>query len=154
MDVSWQHNNAPNPADAADGPQGYDHHLYYSFGGVAAPNPTAYLTNICNIDRAANDAAKGNSPVWFGEWGLPTQFEATDEFLSQWADAQKWAYGKGKGWIFWNFKTEVSEKTNGTALARQWSYLEGLKMGFLTQDPSQYHDPNVCAPYAAKGSTP
>ena len=27
------------------------------------------------------------------------------------------------------------------------SYLEGLKRGYLTQDPSQYHDPNVCGPY-------
>jgi len=27
------------------------------------------------------------------------------------------------------------------------SYLEGVKLGFLTQDPSQLHNPNVCAPY-------
>ncbi|KAK7686302.1 hypothetical protein QCA50_010526 [Cerrena zonata] len=32
MDVNWQHNSPPNPADAAIGPQGYDNHLYYSFG--------------------------------------------------------------------------------------------------------------------------
>lgn len=32
MDVNWQHNNPPNPADAAIGPMGYDNHLYYSFG--------------------------------------------------------------------------------------------------------------------------
>lgn len=32
MDVNWQHNNPANPADAAIGPQGYDNHLYYSFG--------------------------------------------------------------------------------------------------------------------------
>ena len=30
MDVSWQYNNPSNPADAANGPQGYDNHLYYS----------------------------------------------------------------------------------------------------------------------------
>lgn len=33
------------------------------------------------------------------EWGLPTQFQATDQFLHQWADAQKLAYSKGAGWI-------------------------------------------------------
>jgi hypothetical protein len=33
------------------------------------------------------------------EWGLPTQFKATDQFLNQWADAQKLAYSKGAGWI-------------------------------------------------------
>ena len=29
MDALWQYNSAPNPADAANGPQAYDHHLYY-----------------------------------------------------------------------------------------------------------------------------
>lgn len=29
MDVNWQNDNPPNPADAAIGPQGYDNHLYY-----------------------------------------------------------------------------------------------------------------------------
>ena len=31
MDVNWQHNNPPNPAAAAIGPQGYDNHLYYRY---------------------------------------------------------------------------------------------------------------------------
>ena len=29
MDILWQYNNPPNPADAANGPHAYDHHLYY-----------------------------------------------------------------------------------------------------------------------------
>jgi len=45
------------------------------------------------------DAAVGNSPLWFGEWVLATQFNATDEFLCKWADAQKLAYSKSAGWI-------------------------------------------------------
>lgn len=32
MDMNWQYNNPSNPADAKDGPQAYDNHLYYSFG--------------------------------------------------------------------------------------------------------------------------
>ena len=36
------------------------------------------------------------SPI---EWGLSTQFSASDEFLKKWADAQKFSYGKGAGWI-------------------------------------------------------
>jgi hypothetical protein len=147
MDVNWQYDNPSNPADVAIGPQAYDNHLYYSFGGVAAADPKSYMISICNLTRIQADAAVGNSPLWFGEWGLPTQFNATDEFLYQWADAQKLAYSKGAGWIFWNFKTEISSLTNGSALARQWSYLEGLKLGFLTQDPAALHDPNVCVPY-------
>ncbi|KAI0954709.1 hypothetical protein AcW1_006510 [Taiwanofungus camphoratus] len=145
MDINWQYNNPPNPANAALGPQGYDNHLYYNFGGVADPNPTAYMESICNLQRVQADAALGDSPLWFGEWGLPTQFSATDEFLYMWADAQKLAYSKGAGWIFWNFKVEQSELAGN--LSRQWSYLEGVKLGFLTQDPSQVHNASVCAPY-------
>ncbi|KAJ7272652.1 glycoside hydrolase family 5 protein [Mycena haematopus] len=145
MDINWQFDNPANPAAAANGPQGYDNHLYYVFGGVADPNPTAYLTSICNLQRVQNDAALGNSPLWFGEWGLPVQFNTTDAFLTQWADAQKLAYSQGAGWIFWNFKVEKS--TLAGDLAREWSYLEGVELGFLTKDPSQVHDPNVCAPY-------
>ncbi|KAJ7089803.1 glycoside hydrolase family 5 protein [Mycena belliarum] len=147
MDINWQFDNPSNPADAKIGLQGYDNHLYYSFGGVADPNPDAYLTSICNLQRVQNDAALGNSPLWFGEWGLPTQFNATDAFLFQWADAQKLAYSQGAGWIFWNFKVENSALAGD--LGRQWSYLEGVKRGYLTKDPSKVHDPNVCAPYKA-----
>ncbi|KZS99377.1 glycoside hydrolase family 5 protein, partial [Laetiporus sulphureus 93-53] len=89
MDVDWQYDDPPNPADAAIGPQGYDNHLYYSFGGVADANPTAYMESICNLDRVQADAVQGDTPLWFGEWGLPTQFDATDAFLYMWADAQK-----------------------------------------------------------------
>jgi len=32
MDMSWQYGDHPNPADAKDGPQTYDGHLYYGFG--------------------------------------------------------------------------------------------------------------------------
>lgn len=145
MDINWQYDNPSNPADAAIGPQGYDNHLYYSFGGVAAANPTAYMESICNLNRVQADAALGDTPLWFGEWGLPTQFNATDEFLYMWADAQKLAYSQGAGWIFWNFKVEQSELAGN--LSRQWSYIEGVKLGFLTQDPSQYHNANVCEPY-------
>ncbi|GJE93192.1 glycoside hydrolase family 5 protein [Phanerochaete sordida] len=145
MDVNWQYNSPPNPADAALGPQGYDNHLYYSFGGVADPNPDAYMTSICNLNRVQSDAALGNSPLWFGEWGLPVQFNTTDAFLTMWADAQKLAYAQGKGWIFWNFKVEESALAGD--LAREWSYFKGLELGFLTQDPSQVHNASVCAPY-------
>ncbi|EJD41194.1 glycoside hydrolase family 5 protein [Auricularia subglabra TFB-10046 SS5] len=143
MDNLWQRGGA-NPADAADGPAGYDDHLYYSFGGVADPNPTAYLTNLCNLGRAQADAAAGNSPMWFGEWSLATQFDATDDFLRDWADAQKTVYSGGgsAGWIFWSFKIE-----DGTAEQRQWDYFEGLRRGYFTRDPDAFHDADVCAPY-------
>ncbi|KAG6909385.1 hypothetical protein DXG01_000828, partial [Tephrocybe rancida] len=147
MDINWQHNNPANPADAAFGPQIYDNHLYYSYvaniliaPGVADPTEDAYLKHNCNLDRIETDAALGNSPLYFGEWALPTQFAASDAFLRKWADAQKRAYSKGAGWIFWNFKIEKSDLAGDTA--RQWSYLEGVRLGYLTKDPSQLNDPN------------
>ncbi|KAI0249706.1 glycoside hydrolase family 5 protein [Lactifluus subvellereus] len=142
MDILWQYNNPSNPADAAIGPQSYDHHLYYSFGGVADNNTEAYLQDICNRNDVQRDTAFGDSSVWVGEWALSTQFDATDDFLRKWADAQKLVYSQGAGWLFWSFKIESTDSH-----ARQWSYVEGLKRGYLTMDPSQVNDPNVCAPY-------
>jgi len=150
MDIIWQYNNPSNPADAANGPQGYDDHLYYSFGGVAAPTEEAYLTNLCNLNRFQTDANLGNTPVWIGEWSLATQFTASNDFIKKWADAQKFVYGMGAGWIFWNFKIEDSAAA--AAYNRQWSYLDGLKpeRGFFTEDPSAFNDPHVCDPYINK----
>ncbi|GLB41591.1 putative glycosyl hydrolase 5 (cellulase A) family protein [Lyophyllum shimeji] len=147
MDINWQHNNPLTLPTLR-----WDHRymttistIRQSFGGVADPSETAYLTHNCNLDRIQNDAALGNSPLYFGEWALPTQFPATDEFLRKWADAQKRAYSMGAGWIFWNFKIEISDLAGDTA--RQWSYFEGVNRGYLTKDPSKLLDPHVCDPY-------
>ncbi|KAF8631314.1 hypothetical protein AX15_002460 [Amanita polypyramis BW_CC] len=137
MDVHWQFNRPSNPAKAAIGPQLYDNHLYFSFGNVTKPDPKSYLKSMCNLNRVSRDAAVGNRPLIFGEWSLATEFEATDAFLQQWADAQKLVFSKGGGWIFWNFKATGRS-------ARQWSYLEGLERGFFTRDPAALNDPNVC----------
>ncbi|KZW01212.1 glycoside hydrolase [Exidia glandulosa HHB12029] len=144
MDMTWQHTDPANPADAADGPQAYDDHLYYSFGGVADPNEEAYLTHLCHLNRLEIDETLGNVPMWFGEWSLATQFDATDEFLIKWADAQKLMYGKGAGWIFWSFKIE-----DGSGQKKQWDYFEALRLGYFTRDPAAFHNAEVCAPYTA-----
>ena len=75
-----------------------------------------------------------NSPLWFGgtfincvsfslslsvnllEWALSTQFEATDEFLRKWADAQKFVYGMGAGWmVSHHFTSFTQSKTSLTS---------------------------------------
>ncbi|KAK0501699.1 glycoside hydrolase family 5 protein [Armillaria luteobubalina] len=145
MDINWQNSNPANPSAAQSGPQVYDNHLYYSFGGVADATEQAYMTSICNLQRVQADADLGNSPLVFGEWALTTQFTASDEFLIKWADAQKLAYTKGAGWIFWNFKVENS--TLSGDLGRQWSYLEGVQRGYFLRDPSKLHDTHVCDAY-------
>lgn len=52
-----------------------------------------------DLNIVANATAVQNTPLWFGEWSLGTNFTATDEFLMKWADAQKLAYSKSAGWI-------------------------------------------------------
>ena len=79
-----------------------------SIQGVASPNEDAYLKSMCNLGRLATDKAKKNTPLFFGEWSLSTQFDASDQFLQKWADAQKYTYGKAGGWFFLNFKIEKS----------------------------------------------
>ncbi|KAI6160413.1 glycoside hydrolase family 5 protein [Pisolithus thermaeus] len=147
MDISWQYDNPPNPANAAIGPQGYDNHLYYS------GNKCMFIINLSDLQRIQNDTVLGDSPLWFGEWGLATQCDASDSFLKQWGDAQKWAYGQSAGWIYWNFKAEISNLTNGRELARQWSYLEALNMDLLPQNAASYYDDNVCQPYINETSS-
>lgn len=54
---------------------------------------------ICNTQLVRSDAARGESPMWYGEWSLATNFNATDAFLKRWGDAQKLTYSKSRGWI-------------------------------------------------------
>ncbi|KAF5337474.1 hypothetical protein D9758_013610 [Tetrapyrgos nigripes] len=85
------------------------------------------------------------------EWGLPTQFNATDAFLNDWADSQKLQYSQDAGWIHWNFKIEISALAGD--LARQWSYTEGVRRGYFTRDPAAYHNASVCDQWRNTTST-
>ncbi|KAH8834364.1 glycoside hydrolase family 5 protein [Flagelloscypha sp. PMI_526] len=137
QDRAWQINDPPNPRDATRGPASYDDHLYY------CPNEDAYLRHICNLDRVASANKDGNRPLSFGEWSLCTQFAASEEFLVKWADAQNLAFSQDLGWFFWNFKTEGTRDD----ITRVWSYRDAAKRGYLTRDPAQLQNPNVCAAY-------
>ncbi|KDN35660.1 hypothetical protein RSAG8_11403, partial [Rhizoctonia solani AG-8 WAC10335] len=138
--VVIEYNNPPNPADAAIGPQLYDAHLYFSFGGVADPNADAYMRIICNTDRVKKAVEANNSPLVFGEWSLATNFNASKEFLYDWADAQRFIYaGQADGWIFWSFKIE-----EGSPNIPAWSFFESLKAGYFKNDPSKLTNPDVC----------
>ena len=88
MNRDWQYSTTstpvPNPAAAARGPQLYDNHLYFSFGGVADANENAYLKTICSVwfifnthygptnvllvdlTRVEDAAAIANAPLYFG----------------------------------------------------------------------------------------
>lgn len=72
MNRDWQYSRSPdtdpvpNPADSARGPQLYDNHLYFNFGGVAAQTEVAYMQVICNLTRVQSAADIGNAPMVFG----------------------------------------------------------------------------------------
>ena len=138
---------------------------------------------VPDLTRVETDAALGNSPLWFGEWSIATNFIATDDFLNKWADAQKLMYSKSAGWIvslprrikpkvtdadcrLLSFGTSNSRiprlqlhgrgNGKGTLLSfigpkliprHHRSYFKGVELGYLTEDPAAYHDPDVCAPY-------
>ncbi|KDN35897.1 hypothetical protein RSAG8_11205, partial [Rhizoctonia solani AG-8 WAC10335] len=144
----WQFNNPPNPADAAIGPQLYDAHLYFSFGGVADANAESYMQVICNTDRVKNAVAANNSPLVFGEWSLATNFNASKEFLRDWSDAQRHIYaGQADGWFFWSFKIE-----EGSANLPNWSFFASRAAGYFSDDPSKLANPDVCKPWIAKST--
>ncbi|EUC58895.1 glycoside hydrolase family 5 protein [Rhizoctonia solani AG-3 Rhs1AP] len=145
----WQYNNPPNPADAANGPQLYDAHLYFAFGGVADPNAESYLKVICNTDRVKQARKANNGLLVFGEWSLATNFNQSGDFLSKWADAQKFIYaGQADGWIFWNFKLE-----EGSTNTQYWSYYRGLEAGHFTKDPSKLTNPDICKPWITNSNS-
>ncbi|KAI9591657.1 putative Exo-beta-1,3-glucanase [Syncephalis fuscata] len=50
------------------------------------------------------------------------------QWLKRYAEIQMDAFEAGSGWFFWNFKTEREP---------QWSYLEGVKQGWIPKDPSK-----------------
>jgi len=54
---------------------------------------------MADLNRIEQNAVQGNSPIVFGEWALSTNFQASDAFLRDWADAQKIQYGEARGWI-------------------------------------------------------
>ncbi|KAF8671708.1 Cellulase (glycosyl hydrolase family 5) [Rhizoctonia solani] len=113
--------------------------------GVADPNPDSYMQTICNTDRVKNAYADNNNPLVFGEWSLATNFDASEDFIRDWADAQRYIYaGQADGWIFWSHKIE-----QGSPYIPYWSYFSALKAGYFKKDPSRLANPNVCKPWIA-----
>ncbi|CEL59108.1 putative glucan endo-1,6-beta-glucosidase B OS=Aspergillus oryzae (strain ATCC 42149 / RIB 40) GN=exgB PE=3 SV=1 [Rhizoctonia solani AG-1 IB] len=150
QNMHWQYNNPPNPADAANGPQVYDAHLYFSFGGVADPNPESYMRTICNTNRVAEARSVGNSPLVFGEWSVAVNFNATPSFYQDWLDAQRTIYAhQADGWLFWSYKLE-----EGNRYVPDMSWSATYNAGYFTKDdPSKLKNPDVCKPWIANSTT-
>lgn len=69
MNQKWQYGDSvPNPADVACGPQLYDTHVYFNFGGVSDQTEESYMQVICNLTAVMDSAKVGNAPLIFGEF--------------------------------------------------------------------------------------
>jgi len=122
-----------------------DLHTYQCFDDTQKKWPQHYhLQSTCTFSKQERET----QTLWTmtGEWSLctgqdPSGYpdEDTIKFLRQYSLAQMNAYQygeKGKGWFFWNFKTES---------ATVWNYLLGLKGGwFPAHLPSNETDPANC----------
>ncbi|KDQ08210.1 glycoside hydrolase family 5 protein [Botryobasidium botryosum FD-172 SS1] len=151
MDYNWQYGSGThaNPADAAagKGPALYDNHLYYSFGGLINNNAAVdYIANVCNTgpERVRADGSVSNTPLVFGEWWLaerPGCANCDWQFHRDFADAQKIAYERGAGWIFWAWSFRGTDQYR--------SYKDAVAAGFFSADATVKFNPNVCKPYLA-----
>ncbi|MBW0484287.1 hypothetical protein O181_024002 [Austropuccinia psidii MF-1] len=156
MSKRWQ-GGGPDAASMAShtlGPAVFDDHMYYSSGSVAAPDIHSYLTKMCNDENYRKAQQNNEVPYGHGEFSLATSFNATDDELRAWGDAQKLKYSQGRFWTFWSFRVGTATNPPTTLKhPRQWSYLQAVESGLLPRDPSQYFDPSVCRPYLNKSES-
>lgn len=103
------------------------------------PNLATLSEVPLDLQRVGDDLLLGNTPLWFGEWGLPTQFQATDDFLHQWADAQKLAYSKGKGWIVCGFRSSIPIVLLTGCVSSGISGLRSPTVLEISHDSGEYH---------------
>ncbi|MBW0519570.1 hypothetical protein O181_059285, partial [Austropuccinia psidii MF-1] len=130
------------------GPAGYDDHMYYSFGGVAEANFDSYMQTMCNQDHLAQAQKRNEIPYGHGEFSLATNFNATDDQLRAWGDAQRFRFSQENYWTFWSFRLGAPTEPDLTPqFIKQWSYLQAVESGVWPREPSEYFNPSVCEPY-------
>jgi len=80
---------------------------------------------------AVNDCA-----LWLDGMEQPTRANASgiscdnrpyDSFYIQYAQSQLWAWERGHGWMFWNFKNELED---------DWSYFKAVERGWFPANAS------------------
>jgi hypothetical protein len=57
------------------------------------------MSILADRNDTQKGASLGNTPLVYGEWSLATEFNATDDFLFKFADAQKLKYSESSGWL-------------------------------------------------------
>jgi hypothetical protein len=105
----------------------YDDHRYIKYDPSikSSSSPNDYINLSCGDDRG------GNVPTIVGEWSISvnTGVEYSSnfwpianhlDFYSRWFGAQKQAYEKQDGWIFWSWKTQF---TRDGKVDPRWSYV-------------------------------
>ncbi|MBW0536866.1 hypothetical protein O181_076581 [Austropuccinia psidii MF-1] len=146
------------------GPAAYDDHMYYSFGGMADANFYSYMQTMCNQDHLEQARKSNEIPYCHGEFSLATDFNATDDQLRAWGDAQRFWFSQENYWTFkkseckllglvpckrfWSFRLGAPTEPDLTPqFIKQWSYLQAVESGVWPREPSEYFNPSVCEPY-------
>lgn len=73
-----------------------------SFIPVSSTHPSSHSDDgslVTDRNDTQQDVLLRNTPLWYGEWAISTNFNATDEFMCKWADAQKLKYSESSGWL-------------------------------------------------------
>eukprot|EP01102_Stenamoeba_stenopodia_P014851 TRINITY_DN4992_c0_g1_i1.p1 TRINITY_DN4992_c0_g1~~TRINITY_DN4992_c0_g1_i1.p1 ORF type:complete len:552 (+),score=124.99 TRINITY_DN4992_c0_g1_i1:59-1657(+) len=128
-----------------------DTHVYEAFSPSDIQNSeSGHLTEACGYATMINYMQCMEQPVIAGEWslattdcapwllgfeqnatapslGVPCPHNDTNAFMVQYAANQINTFERGKGWIFWNFKTENQA---------QWSWFDAVAAGWLPEDVS------------------
>lgn len=118
----------------------YDDHRYIKWDSSVPVSQDSYISASCNDDFV------GNTPTIVGEWSLsvPDDVQWTSEwdpntnqdFYKRWFAAQVIAYEKQEGWVFWTWKTELSDY--------RWSYQDAVAAGVIPTDLDSVYDLGVC----------
>ncbi|KAJ5888973.1 glucan endo-1-6-beta-glucosidase B [Penicillium taxi] len=114
----------------------FDDHRYLKYADVTV-SQESYLSTSCS------DNLDANTPTIVGEWSLspPDDVEKTDEwevssnlgFYKKWFAAQALSYEKQEGWVFWTWRTQLSDP--------RWSYFDAYNAGIIPLDLNTLESP-------------
>ncbi|KAJ9285713.1 CAZyme family GH5 [Paecilomyces variotii] len=109
----------------------FDDHNYESYSISSAQNISDFVSYACQDNRES-----AVNPKIVGEWSLSFS-NSGDAFTpmtdhvsdySNWFSAQQQQYEKLNGWVFWSWKTDLTNN------AEQWTYQKAVEAGIIDKD--------------------
>jgi len=120
-----------------------DMHIYHAFSPYPDNQPQdQQIKTTCGNDKG--EISSQTLWTFTGEWSLGTINTHYDpnslkSFYNKWGLAQMSVYEsgtKGRGWFFWNFKTETSD---------EWNYIKAIQSGWFPSPlPNNLNSTSYC----------